>query len=339
MAKFQFRNRTTTRSKIELGKCIEKFLDVKKLEKRSPKTLQTYAQTLNKFREWVEAQGNPDIDTDLIRDYVRYMTEEKSKWDDHPTNQTQGVGVSPRTINNIIRNLRVFFNFLVSERMISDNPAANVKYQEEQNDTFEIFTDEDVLSLLSAPNKITYTGYRDYVMMLVLLDTGLRIGELTSIKIGDINFDNRCIVVNAEIAKTNKTRTVPISLITAKELTKLIEYVRVDSDDYVFLTQFGERYMADTFAKMLKKYGKKAGISGARISPHTFRNYMAVKFLKTNGDPFTLMRILGHKDFAMTNRYVKYSNVDISEQFDKASPVMNLIDKGNSRKRGRLKFM
>jgi integrase/recombinase XerD len=131
---------------------------------------------------------------------------------------------------------------------------------------------------------------------------------------------------------------VPISQKTTKEIAELADFINGDDNDYVFLTQFGERYLADTFAKMLKKYGKKAGIQNVRVSPHTFRNYMAVKFLKSKGDPFTLMRILGHKDISMTNRYIKYSDMDISEQFEKSSPVMNLIDSGNNRKRGRLKF-
>jgi integrase/recombinase XerD len=183
-----------------------------------------------------------------------------------------------------------------------------------------------------------YTGFRDYVMMLVLTDTGLRISELTSIKRGDVNFQTRQIVIHAENSKKNETRVVPISQKTTKEIAELADFINGDDNDYVFLTQFGERYLADTFAKMLKKYGKKAGIQNVRVSPHTFRNYMAVKFLKSKGDPFTLMRILGHKDISMTNRYIKYSDMDISEQFEKSSPVMNLIDSGNNRKRGRLKF-
>ncbi|MFB3160428.1 tyrosine-type recombinase/integrase [Neobacillus sp. 179-J 1A1 HS] len=339
MPKFHFKQRSKIRGNLDIEKAIEKFLDARRLENKSPKTIKTYAQTLGKFADWLGNANSAELNADTIRDYIRYMTEEKEKWSDHPTTQTQGVGVSPRTINNIIRVLRIFFNYLISERVISENPAAGINYQTERNDTFEIFTDEDVVKLLEAPNKKTYTGYRDYVIMLVLIDTGLRIGELTHIKCGDINFQTRQIVIHAENSKMNETRVVPISPKTAKELSELVNYINSRDEDYAFLTQFGERYIADTFAKMLKKYGKKAGIENVRISPHTFRNYMAVKFLKSSGDPFTLMRILGHKDFAMTNRYVKYSNVDVSGQFEKASPVMNLIDSGNNRKRGRLRFM
>lgn len=336
--KFHFKHRQQTEQSVDIPNEVSRFLEVKKLERRSPKTIKTYGQTLGKFVEWYVNNEYAKVSTEVIRDYVRFMSQEKERWSDHPTSPTQGVGVSPRSINNIIRVLRIFFNFLVAEKLLADNPASTVKYQEEARDTFEIFSDDDILNLLATPNRRTYTGMRDYTMMLILIDCGCRIGELTNIKVGDINFATRQIVISAEIAKTNETRVVPISQKTVKELRDLVNYVGGNKEDYVFLTQFGERYFADTFAKMLKKYGKKAGITGVRVSPHTFRNYMAVKFLKTNGDPFTLMRILGHKDFAMTNRYIKYSNVDLSEQFDKSSPVMNLIDKGNARKRGSVKF-
>jgi integrase/recombinase XerD len=338
MQKFHFKQRSKISIKMDIEKHIEKFLEARRLENKSPKTIKSYGQTLGKFAEWLESANLSEITSDIIRDYIRYMAEEKEKWSDHPTNPTQGVGVSPRTINNIIRVLRIFFNFLVSERIISQNPVAGINYLKEQNDTFEIFTDDDVIKLLNAPNKKMYTGFRDYVMMLVLTDTGLRISELTSIKRGDVNFQTRQIVIHAENSKKNETRVVPISQKTTKEIAELADFINGDDNDYVFLTQFGERYLADTFAKMLKKYGKRAGIQNVRVSPHTFRNYMAVKFLKSKGDPFTLMRILGHKDISMTNRYIKYSDLDISEQFEKSSPVMNLIDSGNNRKRGRLKF-
>ncbi len=120
MPKFQFKQRSKIRGDFDLEKNIEKFLEARRLENKSPKTIKTYGQTLGKFAEWLESVESPDITSDVICDYIRYMTEEKEKWSDHPTNPTQGVGISPRTINKIIRVLRVFFNFLVNERIISE---------------------------------------------------------------------------------------------------------------------------------------------------------------------------------------------------------------------------
>lgn len=337
-AKFTFINRKKQVANFDFDAQVSNFLFSKKIEKRTEKTLLTYRQTLEAFRKWMIEREISEITPETMRDYIHYLTYEKRRWDDHPTSPVGEVGLSPRGVNNIIRILNIFFNYLVSERVITNSPMENIKYQPEDNDTFEVFTDDDVMRLLSAPNRRVYTGWRDYCMMLTLIDTGLRIKELTSMKVSDIDFKLRQIVVRAEVSKTKTARVVPVSNKTLKELERLIEYMNIEKDDYVWLTQFGERYYADTFAKMLKKYGKKAGIEDARVSPHTFRHYFAVKFLKSGGDPIALMRILGHTSLTMTERYVKYTKSDLSEQHEKASPVVNLIGHSNERKSGKKLF-
>jgi integrase/recombinase XerD len=337
-AKFTVKKRRgRVNANIDLEQSLEKFLDSRRLANRSEKTIKTYRQSIGKFIEWL-GENELKLTPDSITEYIRYMRFEKGRWDDHPTSPTGGTGISPRTINNIVRNLKVFCNYLYKERIISEVPTSNVTYQKESNDTFEVFSDEDVMRLLSTPNQRVYTGFRDYVMMLVLTDTGMRISEMTGVKLTDVDFASRQIYIRAENAKTRIGRLVPFSAKTAKELDKLNEMTGAEDDDYIFMTQFGERYYADTFAKMLKKYGKKAGLTGVRVSPHTFRNYMAIKYLKNGGDPFSLMRILGHADMSMTNRYVRYTDVDISSFHEIASPVRSLLDKGNSRKRGTKRF-
>ncbi|MFD1955820.1 tyrosine-type recombinase/integrase [Paenibacillus thailandensis] len=336
--KFAFVSKRPSNVKFDLGTQIERFLQSKRTEKRSLKTVSAYEQVLLQFRKWFEQREEDVITTELFREYIHYLTYKKTRWDDHPTSPEAGVGLSARTVNNVIRNMKIFFNFLVRERVMKESPLDPIGYQTEEKDTFEVFTDEDVLKLLSAPNRRVYTGRRDYCMMLVLCDGGLRAKELTSLKISDIDFKLRQITVRAEVSKTNTTRVVPISQKTAKELEKLIEYMDVGPDDYLWLTQFGERYYGDTFAKMLKLYARRVGVTGARVSPHTFRHYMAVKFLRSGGDPMALARILGHTSLNMTQVYVRYTGTDLREQHDKASPVTNLIDNGNERKRGKLRF-
>ncbi|WP_018755220.1 tyrosine-type recombinase/integrase [Paenibacillus terrigena] len=336
--KFTFITKREASVNIDLFAEKEKYLYTKRIEKRAPKTIDAYRQVLDQFTKWYAESEHSEINSEVMREYIHYLSFEKKRWDDHPTSPTGVKGLSTRTINNVIRNLKIFFNYLVSERIILNSPMDSVKYQLEEKDTFEVFTDQDVITLLNAPNRRVYTGLRDYVMMLVLVDTGLRIKELTGLLISDIDFKLNQIVVRAEIAKTKMTRVAPISKITAKELEKLISYMNVEDNDYLWLTQFGERYFGDTFGKMLKLYAKRAKLKGPRVSPHTFRHYFAVKFLRNGGDPIALMRILGHTDLAMTEKYVRYTKMDLSEQHINASPVMSLIDKGNEKKRGKAKF-
>lgn len=336
--KFSFISKREPSIKIDLDMQIVRYLETKRLAKRSPKTISAYDQVLAQFRKWLAEKEDPPITSDLIREYIHYLTFEKTRWDDHPTSPDAGVGLSARTVNNVIRCLRIFFNHLAEERVITNNPMDSVEYQTEEKETFEVFADDDVLRLLSAPNRRVYTGRRDYCMMLVLVDAGLRVRELCNLKKSDVDFKLRQITIRAEIAKTRTTRVVPVSQKTIKELETLINYMDTGEDDYLWLTQFGERYFGDSFAKLLKLYAKRAGVSGARVSPHTFRHYFAVKFLREGGDPMALARILGHSSLDMTQVYVRYTGSDLRAQHDKASPVTSLVDSGNERKRGKHRF-
>ncbi|MFC5650904.1 tyrosine-type recombinase/integrase [Paenibacillus solisilvae] len=336
--KFTFVSKRKRNISIDLEAQIERFLQSKRLEKRSPRTVGAYEQVLSQFRKWYALRPDSELSAELMREYIEYLTFEKTRWDDHPTSPNGKVGLSARTVNNVTRNLKIFFKYLVKERVITHSPVESLNYQTEDKDTFEVFTDNDVLKLLSAPNKRVYTGLRDYCMMLVLCDGGLRIKELTSLKISDIDFKLRQITIRAEVSKTRTTRVIPVSQLTVKELEKLIAYMNIEESDYLWLTQFGERYFGDTFGKMLKLYAKRKGVTGARVSAHTFRHYMAVKFLRGGGDPMALARILGHTSLNMTQVYVRYTGTDLREQHDKASPVTSLLDQGNEKKRGKLRF-
>ncbi|KJK28416.1 tyrosine-type recombinase/integrase [Paenibacillus polymyxa] len=336
--KFSFVTKRTPSVSIPLEKHIAEYLETKRIAKRSPKTILAYAQSLDQFRKWHDEHGKPDITTDLLREYIAYLSFEKVRWDDHPTSPNGEIGLSPRTVNNIIRNMRVFFNYLVRERIIKESPMNAVDYQTEEKETFETFVDTDVIKLLGAPNRRVYTGLRDYCLMLVLCDCGFRVSELTSLKVSDVDFKLRQITVRAEFSKTKTTRVAPISQKTTKELENLVSFINVEQDDYLWLTQFGERYFGGSFAKMLKLYAKRAGVDGPRVSPHTFRHYFAIKFLREGGDLVALSRILGHTSLNVTQIYLKYASKDLHDQHDKASPVASLLDAGNEKKRGKLKF-
>lgn len=336
MKKFEFMSRPHPSRRIEIEEAITLFLNAKKVERRSERTIKTYRSELARFAKWFNENGHENLDRPTLEAYISFLTYDKSKWDDHPTNPTGEKGLSARTVNNTLRILKIFLNHLVAERYLPANPLDGVHYQPMEDKQFEIFTKEQVKALLDAPNRRTYPGYRDFVMMLVLLDTGLRIGEMTSLKVSDVDFALRQITVRWEVAKTNKTRIIPISETTAKELYGLIEYCGLETDEYLWLTQFGERYLGDQFAKMLKKYGERAGVAGVRVSPHTFRHTFATMYLLNGGDTFSLQKILGHTSTDTVSIYVNLTNSNMQDQHLKYSPVSNIHPK--SRSKGSLKF-
>ncbi|HEU4964222.1 MAG TPA: tyrosine-type recombinase/integrase [Bacilli bacterium] len=336
MKKFEFMSRPHPARRIEIEEAITLFLNAKKVERRSERTIKTYRGELTRFAKWFNENGHENLERQTLEAYISYLTYDKSKWDDHPTNPVGGKGLSARTVNNTIRCLKIFLNHLVAERYLTVNPIEGLEYQPMEDKQFEVFSKEQVKALLAAPNKRMYPGYRDYVMMLVLLDTGLRIGEMTSLKVSDVDFVLRQITVRWEISKTNRTRIIPISETTAKELHGLIEFCGLEVDDYLWLTQFGERYLGDQFAKMLKKYGERAGIVGVRVSPHTFRHTFATMYLLNGGDTFSLQKILGHTTMDMVAVYVRLTNSNIQDQHVKYSPVSNIQPRGRSK--GAIRF-
>ncbi|WP_258525541.1 tyrosine-type recombinase/integrase [Paenibacillus sp. YN15] len=334
--KFIFISKNTKPIKIDLKLQIDNFIFVKRTERRSQKTIKAYSHTLNQFYKWIGATSKK-VDPDTMRDYINYLMTIKTRWDDHPTSPNSGVGLSARSINNTTRNLRIFFNHLVREEIIPVSPMENIKYQIEENN-FKIISEEEIEKLIGAINTKVYTGRRDLCMILVLCDTGLRRGELTELKVSDIDLKMRHITVRAEVSKTNKPRVIPLSLRTASELAKLIEFMGTDDDDYVWLNQFGNRYYADTFAKMLKNYAKIAGISTDNISPHKFRHYACLNLLKSGMDVLAVARILGHSSVDVTRLYARYNVEDIRLQHETASPVSRILSKTTANRRGPRKY-
>ncbi|MHC8516182.1 tyrosine-type recombinase/integrase [Sporosarcina sp. ITBMC105] len=343
MKNFQFKRRTrrTVNNKMNLEETLERFLYAKRLQKRSERTIKSYEGALKKYIAYCEENKFDGSKHETVESYINYLSFKKTKWDDHPTSHSDVVGVSARSVNNALSVLRVFFNWVNSQGISEDNPTDRIERLKEDDTGFEVFTDDEINLILNAPNKRTYTGFRDYVMIIVLIDTGIRLRELVSLKRGNFELKYRQLVIAADTSKSRRTRTIPLSHTTTEALQELFDLIGVDeeyTDELVFLTQFGDHFSGDHFAKNLKNYERRlGGLIKARVSPHTFRHYFAVKFLRNGGDAFALQNILGHTDLAMTQRYVRYTNADLQEIHDKASPIESIITKKRI-VRGKVKF-
>ncbi|MFX0560974.1 tyrosine-type recombinase/integrase [Tepidibacillus infernus] len=138
-----------------------------------------------------------------------------------------------------------------------------------------------------------------------------------------IDFENSTIYLEAKKVKTRVGRYVPISSTTKKLLLSLVQ----DNKKYfinskeIFLSVYGTPFQKTSFRKRLNFYKEKAGITDARISPHSFRHYFAKNYILSGGDPFTLQQILGHSDIQMVRRYIHMSGLDVKLQHHKFSPV------------------
>ncbi|WP_425388168.1 tyrosine-type recombinase/integrase [Alicyclobacillus ferrooxydans] len=127
----------------------------------------------------------------------------------------------------------------------------NISYQPDDTEHSNVFSDEQVTKLLQQPNRKTFIGMRDQCATLYLADTGLRIGELMSVRVSDVDFSLNQIVLPGAITNNCRTRIAQISPLTSRELRELILYCNLERDDFLWVSQFGERYTGEIFAKML----------------------------------------------------------------------------------------
>jgi integrase/recombinase XerD len=313
---------------------FETFFRAKELEGLRTRTLKEHRTTFKYFllfleKKYPDIQYADEVTTEIIRDYVYYMSKEKRLWDDHPKEscqfKTDKQGLSPFTVNIRLRTLKCFFRFLNDEGYIELNPSARVKLMKTEEDTIQAFSKQQIMDLLNQPNQRTYAGFRDYVLMLLFLDTGIRCNEALGLKKKDFDYEQKIIKVPAPLAKNTHARILPLSKRTAKALNTLLKENSIfENSDIIFLSNYGGKIDPSWVRARIKEYGVKANITDVRVSPHTFRHTFAKFYILNGGDAFTLQRILDHSTMNMVRKYVQMNGEDIKSQHHQFSPVNNL---------------
>ena len=236
---------------------------------------------------------------------------------------TDKKGLSPVTINIRLRTLKCFFKFLCDEGHINHNPTSKVKLQKTEQDTITAFSKQQIVDLLNQPNQRSYAGFRDYVLMLLFLDTGIRCNEALGLKSREFDYEQKIIKVPASLAKNKNARLLPLSKQTAKALNMLVKENGAFEEqcDYIFLSNYGQKIDQSWVRQRIKKYGEQANIKDIRVSPHTFRHTFAKFYVLNGGDAFTLQRILGYSSMNMVRKYIQMNGEDIKKQHHHFSPI------------------
>lgn len=294
----------------------------------SPSAIAIVITSVNLFQKFQSTQPDGKRLTDVTRYEIRAFIshlQQTRRFATHPFNRTQEEGLSGHTINCYLRSLRIFYSWLVSEEILEVNPFNSVKIPRPPVKVIPTFSGSQVEQLLKAINKNTATGYRDFAIILTLLDTGIRISELCSLKMERLWLEDGIAKV---IGKGNKERMIPIGKHLQRILWHYIDRCRpkpaTAAYDSVFLTQDGRPVTRRHAHKMITEYGNKAKLVGIRCSPHTLRHTAAISFLRNGGDVFSLQRMLGHANLEMTRRYCELAAIDIKRAHNMASPVDNL---------------
>ncbi|MED1802000.1 tyrosine-type recombinase/integrase [Brevibacillus porteri] len=330
---------TLRESQTTIQEAFELFVCIKEAENVKPRTKSEYYVQYRYFVDWLQEQHSEvlyvqDVSTTLIRSYINYLAYDKEKYEGIPYRSAKldnQKGLSPYTINIRIRFLKCWFNVLVKEKLVLDSPVKNIKLMKVDIDVKEPLSEDEVRLLLQQPNQRQYAQYRDYVMLMLFIDSGMRVQEVCALDVEDIDLATRCVHLPASKNKNRKSRVIPLSVEVIRLLQELITETRQYFEtNTLFVSNFGERLTPDGIRTNIKKYAKRAGLRKT-VSPHAFRRFYA-KYSALNGmDLFSLQRILGHSDLATTRRYVQLNNEDLVQQHNQYSPLSNVLTK---KKRG-----
>ena len=313
---------------------IKLLLDEYKLSldaaNRSRKTISWYMDILHDFFfNYLPSRGIIKPITELgreeVRGYIQHMQNSK-RWPKRVYQDSDPGKLSPFTIQGRIRGLRAFWSWLYREAHIDSNPLAGLPLPKVPKNMIVILGKEQIIKLLKAIDKYTPLGARNYLILLLLIDTGLRISELTCIKMTDINLTQGCIKV---VGKGQKERIVPFSSLTRKELTKYTNHYRLSlcgiDSSYLFSTKGGDNISVNSVQQMIKRLAMKAGLQNVKCHPHIFRHTFATMFSIKGGSPEILQLIMGHESFQTTQKYLHPQPQDLRKQHMQYSPVADLF--------------
>lgn len=288
-----------------LSEAFEMFVLEKEVNNISSDTIRNYKMSFNKFCEQLEL--NPDeveikkIDVNTINKWKAIM-------------KKQEIRIS--SVNHYLRDMRAFLNWAMNDdRCLIEEPfkITMVKGQEELPKDYD---ENEIKLLLKKPRKNdTFGQWRNWVITNWILATGNREATICNIKIDDINFQKKEIVLNR--TKNKEVQVIPLS---AELERALKEYIALwDIDKWLFPSISGTKLTTNALRKSYTVYCKSRNVSHSNL--HGLRHTFAGYWIKNNGDVFKLQQLLGHKTLEMTRHYVKIYGEDLKEDYNKYSPL------------------
>ncbi|MFC1894279.1 tyrosine-type recombinase/integrase [Chloroflexota bacterium] len=300
-----------------------------KAANRSPKTISWYLDILERFFRFLSESGllKPisEIGTSEVREYILYL-QQAERWPNNP-HITQKGKLSPYSVQGHVRAIRAFWGWLYDEQHIDHNALIKFPLPKVPHKIMPTLTIEQIKMLLSKIDRHTSGGAKFYCILLLLIDTGVRISELVNIKLSDLNL----IMGYARVTgKGGKERVVPIYKTTRKELMLYINHMRSKlcplESPYLFPDPAGDHITVGSIQQYLKRLARKAGLNGIRCSPHVFRHTFATQSAAADANVFALKDIMGHSSLQTTLKYTHLTAGDLKNHHNKFSPVAALTE-------------
>ena len=287
---------------------LKHFFDFLENDKKlSENTLQSYKRDLKQFRKYLEAceLHYNRVKEEDIKDYIRELQEE---------------GKKPSSISRCIASIRSFYQFVLKNKKIKVDPTQNIQSPKIEKRVPSILTSKEVELLLDQPKDIDLKGIRDKAMLEFAYATGMRVTEIVSLNMEDVNLEE-----GYEKKKNgNKERNIPLGNMSLKALKEYVEeardiLVKTAEEEALFVNINGSRLTRQGFWKIIKFYKEQAHIT-KDITPHVLRHSFATHLLQNGADLKAIQSMLGHSDISSTQVYMQFQDEGLKNVYRKAHP-------------------
>ena len=285
-------NKPQSKSLTSSEELIDRFLDAIWMERGlSQNTLGAYRADLMTLARGL-AEKDKSIETADKADLLAFIA-----------GRVEG-GAKPRSTARQLSSFRRFFRYIMREGMRDTDPTADIEMPRIGRSLPKTLTEEEVDSLLNAPNTDEPLGHRDRAMLELLYATGLRVSELINLKQSQINFNQGVLRI---VGKGDRERLIPLGDESQRWLKDFIDGPRMEillerQTDYLFPTRRSDRMTRQAFWHIIKRYSDKAGVR-KKLSPHSLRHAFATHLLNRGADLRVVQLLLGHSDLSTTQIY------------------------------------
>ncbi len=281
------------------------FLENEK--KVSLNTLQSYKRDLKQFENYlgtIEGKYN-ELTNDGIKDYIKHMQEQ---------------GKKTSTISRGLAAIRSFYQYETKNKQVEKDPTEGIQSPKIEKRVPSVLTSSEVALLLEQPKNVDLKGTRDKAMLEFAYATGMRVTEIISLNVEDINLETGY----ATCRNGKKERTVPIGEMSLKALKDYMfnarhTMIKDDNEQALFVNVNGQRLTRQGFWKIIKYYKEQAHID-KDITPHVLRHSFATHLLQNGADLKSIQTMLGHSDILSTQIYMQFQDESLKNVYKKAHP-------------------
>jgi len=291
-----------------MDKQVTFFLDFIRDEKKlSENTLQSYQRDIVQYMQYLDNNRLNfyrvrDVD---IKEYLKYL---------------KGLDKKASTISRSLASIRAFYQFLKRSKKIKKDPTEEIQAPKIEKKAPSILTSKEVELLLEQPKNVDLKGIRDKAMLEFAYATGMRVTEIISLNIEDINIEDGYVKCNS----SDKERSIPLGSMALKALREYVENAREilikdEDNNALFVNINGRRLTRQGFWKIVKYYKEQAHIN-KEITPHVLRHSFATHLLQNGAELKAIQTMLGHSDISSTQVYMQFQDESLRGIYKKAHP-------------------